>query len=310
MNILVTGATGLFGPYLVGALTRAGHTVRAWVRETPLPPSSAGPGVTVFRGDITREEDVARACDGMNAICHLATARGGRERFLPVNLGGLYRLLERLRRAETPPRLVHLSGDNTVPIFDYENVAPVDETFPYLFGDDEYGLSKVLEEVMAVQYVRKYHLPVTVLRSSWIMDNGRALRLCHPRRGGWKAYLTDAQKAMLERDEAFRVVPVDRYGAPLRRHVIDPRDLAEAFCWALQTDKTLGELIHIAGPGPFNYRELGEYLNRTDSQPTFDITVPDAFSFEINLAKARQMGFTPKYSIFQTVDWALAEQAG
>jgi nucleoside-diphosphate-sugar epimerase len=137
------------------------------------------------------------------------------------------------------------------------------------------------------------------------MEGMRATRLCHPRRGGWKKYLDDAQRERMEKGEEFRVVPHDKYDNPLKRHVVDPRDLAAAFLCAIKDEKSVGELFNISGPAPFNYQKLADYLNSKESLPTYKISTPDAFSFEINVRKAKRIGFTPRYSIFDTVDWAL-----
>jgi nucleoside-diphosphate-sugar epimerase len=305
MNVLVTGATGLFGPILVESLLAGGHQVRCLVHRRPAPA-----GAQAMPGDISRAADVQTACEGMDCICHLATVKGNRDSFLEVNLRGLYHLLEYVRLRRGPLHLIVLSGDNVLPIFDHENPAPMDEKTPYLYGDDEYGLSKVLEETMALQYVRKYGLPVTVLRSSWIMEGMRSARLCHPKKGGWKKYLAQDLLKKFENNEPFRIVPHDKYGKPLKRHVVDPRDLAGAFLRVLMNKKAFGGLYNISGPTPFDYKELADYLNKKAPLPAYPISTPDAFSFEINTEKAEKIGFQSEYSIFDTVDWAVASHPG
>lgn len=301
MRILITGATGLFGPLLARELAAAGHEVTAMVHRKPL----GLPGVAEVQGDISARGDVERACAGAEAICHLATVKGDRDRFLAVNLGGLFNLLEFARAQKQPPQLVHLSGDNVLPIWDHETAGALPEEHPHLFVDDTYGLSKVLEEVMALQYARKFGLPVTVLRSSWIMEGRRIFTLCDPAKYGMKKYLPAELLAKLERREPFRIVPLDRNGAPLRRNVIDPRDLARAFLAALGNPQARGELYNIAGP-VFSFRDLAEGLSRRDGLPVHEVPVPDAFSFEIDTGKAERIGFRPRYSALDTADWAAA----
>lgn len=304
MKILVTGATGKFGPLLVQSLVSSGHSVRVLVHRTPL----AIPGVESVAGDVTNKAEILKAMDKVDAICHLATVKGDTERFIPVNLGGLYILLDCLKRTPNHPRFILLSGDNVLPIFDYESKAPMDENHPRLFVDDEYGLSKILEEEMALQYAKKYGLPVTVLRSSFIMEGMRSANLCHPKKGGWRTYLDDECRKRLEQCEDFRVVPHDKYGRPLKRQVIDPRDLSAAFLWALDSPLTSGQLFNISGPSPFDYQELADYLNKLDPKPTYRLDTPTAFSFEIDIQKAAKAGFRPKFSIFETVEWAIKKE--
>ncbi len=301
MRILITGATGKFGPLLAGALRDAGHEVTALVHSEPL----AVPGVARVEGDITQADDVERACAGTEAVCHLATVKGHREKFLDVNLGGLFNLLEHLRSLASPPQLIHLSGDNVLPIYDHETDGPLDETHPYLFVDGTYGLSKILEEVMALQYIRKFDLPVTVLRSSWIMEGKRIATLCDPAKYGMKKYLPAELLARLERGEAFRIFPADANGRPLRRNVIDPRDLAGAFLTVLGKAAACGGLYNVAGP-VFSYKDLAEYLSGKDGLPLHEVRVPDAFSFEIDTGKAEGIGFRAGRTVFDTADWALS----
>jgi len=302
MRVLITGATGKFGPILASGLQAAGHEVAALIHSKPL----ALPGVAEIPGDVTRPEDIGRACGGVGAVCHLATVKGDRQKFLAVNLGGLFNLLEHQRAQAAPAQVILLSGDNVLPIWDHPTAGPLAETHPCLFVDDTYGLSKILEEVMALQYARKFGLPVTVLRSSWIMEDKRIFTLCDPAKYGMKKYLPPELLARLERKEAFRIVPLDGEGRPLRRNVIDPRDLVRAFLAVLGQPAARGELFQVAGPA-FSHRDLAAYLSRKDGLPVHEVRFPDAFSFEIDCSKAAgKLGFKPAYTVFDTVDWAFS----
>jgi nucleoside-diphosphate-sugar epimerase len=261
-------------------------------------------GADQVRGDITRPEDIASACRDMDAVCHLATVKGDKKMFLPINLGGLHNILEYARESAVKPHIILLSGDNVLPIYDYPSQAPMNESHPYLFVDDNYGLSKILEEVMALLYFQKYGLKLTILRSSWIMEDKRILTLCDPSKYGMKKYLAPDLLLKLDQGARFRIVPAGRDGRPLRRSVVDPRDLARAFTCALTHPKAQGELFNIAGPC-FSYRDLAEHLSKKDGLPVHNIDVQDAFSFEIAISKAKTIGFTPQYSAMDTADWAL-----
>lgn len=68
-RILVTGATGFFGRYLVPSLVGKGYRVRAATRR----PVSLGEAVEVLPvGDLTQDIDWHRHADGMDAVVHLA----------------------------------------------------------------------------------------------------------------------------------------------------------------------------------------------------------------------------------------------
>ncbi len=301
MRILVTGATGKFGPILVERLLTEGHRLSALIHSSPQPLA----GVKEIRGDVASRPDVERALENVECICHLATAKGDRDSFLAVNVGGLYHVLDCAREQKTPPHVILLSGDNVMPIFDYPTAGAIAENHDYLFGDAEYGLSKILEETIANQYAKKYSLPITILRSSWIMEGDRAAFMCHPKRGGWMNYVTENMRKQLDDGESFRVVPHDAQGIPLKRHVVDPRDLAEAFVNVLGRNDVCGETYNVSGPAPFDYQELADFLTARDPQPVFPISTPNAYSFEIDISKARSIGYAPRYTMLDTAGWAL-----
>ncbi|MEZ5321692.1 MAG: NAD-dependent epimerase/dehydratase family protein [Microthrixaceae bacterium] len=78
MHILVTGATGFVGSHAAAELARQGHTVRALVRDATRAERVLGAvglpadAVDVVVGDVTRNDDVAKALDGCAAVVHAA----------------------------------------------------------------------------------------------------------------------------------------------------------------------------------------------------------------------------------------------
>lgn len=73
--VLVTGAFGNLGRSVVAKLVREGQRVRAFDLPTPANQKAAKAlpaGVEACLGDVTKDEDVARAVSGVDAIVHLA----------------------------------------------------------------------------------------------------------------------------------------------------------------------------------------------------------------------------------------------
>ncbi|SEK88415.1 SDR family oxidoreductase [Nonomuraea pusilla] len=93
MRILVTGATGTLGRFVVPALVRAGHQVRALSRTK----RENRDGVEWAWGDLASGDGVTEAVRGIRAVAHLAT--GGRKGRGPrgVDLAGTRTLLEAAR---------------------------------------------------------------------------------------------------------------------------------------------------------------------------------------------------------------------
>lgn len=67
---LVTGATGVIGPELIGCLLARGYRVRALVRRAPLPERISD--VEIVRGDIRDRATLYRAVAGTDVIFHMA----------------------------------------------------------------------------------------------------------------------------------------------------------------------------------------------------------------------------------------------
>ena len=80
MRILVTGATGFIGPFIVQGLVDAGHTVRALEHEPGK--ASALPSQESAQGDMTDPESLRRAVEDVDVVVHLvAMLTGKREDF-------------------------------------------------------------------------------------------------------------------------------------------------------------------------------------------------------------------------------------
>ncbi|MBX3053007.1 MAG: NAD-dependent epimerase/dehydratase family protein [Caldilineaceae bacterium] len=69
--VLVTGATGALGPRVVTALHNAGYRVRT-LSLAPPPPGLLPTSVETILGDITDEDAVRAAMDGIEMVVHLA----------------------------------------------------------------------------------------------------------------------------------------------------------------------------------------------------------------------------------------------
>jgi dTDP-L-rhamnose 4-epimerase len=86
--ILVTGGAGFIGSHVVDALLAAGHAVR--VLDVLLPaahrdrPDYLDPRAELLEGDVRDPGDVARAVDGVAAVCHQAAMVG-----LGVDIGDI-----------------------------------------------------------------------------------------------------------------------------------------------------------------------------------------------------------------------------
>ena len=111
-KVLVTGATGFLGKYVVEELVEHGYQVRAFGRNSKIGRSLENTLVSFFQGDLTNAEDVSEACKGMDLVVHagaLSTVWGPWEDFYRANVLGTKYVLEACRQTDIQ-RLVYVSS--------------------------------------------------------------------------------------------------------------------------------------------------------------------------------------------------------
>ena len=111
-KVLVTGATGFLGKYVVEELVEHGYKVRAFGRNSNIGRSLENTSVSFFQGDLTNADDVTEACKEMNLVVHagaLSTVWGPWEDFYRANVLGTKYVLEACRQAGIQ-RLVYVSS--------------------------------------------------------------------------------------------------------------------------------------------------------------------------------------------------------
>ena len=111
-KVLVTGATGFLGKYVVEELVEHGYQVRAFGRNSKIGRSLENSSVSFFQGDLTKADDVLEACKGMDLVVHagaLSTVWGPWEDFFQANVLGTKYVLEACRQTDIQ-RLVYVSS--------------------------------------------------------------------------------------------------------------------------------------------------------------------------------------------------------
>lgn len=150
MKALVTGGGGFLGSVIVRQLLERGDSVRSLARGAY--PELERLGVEVFRGDLTRKDDVLKAVEGCNVVFHVAAKAGvwgTRESFESANVDGTRNVIEACLELGVS-RLVYTSTPSVVSAAG--SVEGVDESAPYPEKfEAEYPRTKAIAERLVLE---------------------------------------------------------------------------------------------------------------------------------------------------------------
>jgi nucleoside-diphosphate-sugar epimerase len=173
-RILVTGGSGFIGSSLVKALLRAGCSVRVLddnSRGTARRLGEVANDIEFIAGDIRDAAAVENAARGMDELHHLAFVNGTEffyntpDLVLDVGVRGMINVIDACRKQNVGTLMLASSSEvyQTPPKF------PTDESTPLVVPDVlnprySYGASKLVSEVMAINFGRKYFQRVLIFR--------------------------------------------------------------------------------------------------------------------------------------------------
>ena len=170
-KVLVTGATGFTGSHMVRTLVQRGYQVRALVRSPERLGLLSPEGVELVPGDLKDAESLARACQGVEGLFHVAALYRqegvSTQEFYAVNADGTRKLLEIVAESGVR-RVLHCS---TVGVQGEISNPPAREDAPYNPGD-HYQRSKMLGEQYALEFFRSGKLSGVVVRPAGIYGPG------------------------------------------------------------------------------------------------------------------------------------------
>src|SRR3569623_68664 len=173
-KVLVTGGSGFIGSGLVKALVKSGAQVRVLddnSRGRPRRLHRVEEEIEFIGGDIRDADTVAKATQGMDEVHHLAFVNGTEffytqpDLVLDVGVRGMINVIDACRKHNVGNLILASSSE----VYQTPPVVPTDETAPLSVPDVlnprySYGGGKLISELMAINYGRKYFERVLIFR--------------------------------------------------------------------------------------------------------------------------------------------------
>lgn len=171
---LVTGGTGFIGSALVKRLVKEGNSVRVLDNNARGSIKKLGDSykdIEFIEGDIRDSEIVKRACVGVDSVAHLAYINGTEyfykmpELVLDVGVRGMLNVLDACIKNNVKELILASSSE----VYQSTEQIPTGEAIPLIIPDPlnprySYGAGKIISEVLAINYGRKYFDRVLIFR--------------------------------------------------------------------------------------------------------------------------------------------------
>jgi nucleoside-diphosphate-sugar epimerase len=170
MRVLVTGANGFLGRYVVAYLLSQNYQVRTFIRsKQSIEHFPWKNKVEVFEGDLRSQSNLLSAFSNVDALIHLAASKTGDEDAqFDATVVGTERLLEAMQKSKAI-RLILVSS---ISVYDYQNLGKElneESTIETnLYKRDGYAITKMWQERVTRKISQAAGWDLTVLRPGMI----------------------------------------------------------------------------------------------------------------------------------------------
>ena len=310
-RVLVTGATGMIGSWLVKRLLADGAYVVALVRDsdpqTELYRSGDFRRVTVVSGRLEDFWAVERAINenAVDTVFHLGaqTIVGTAHRFplqtFEANIRGTYNLLEVCRlHQQLVKRIVVASSDKA---YGEQQRLPYTEDMP-LNGQHPYEVSKSCADLIASAYHRTYGLPLAILRCGNVYGGGDL---------NWSRIVPGTIRSLLRGER-----PIVRSDGSYVRDYLYVKDVVSAYLLVgerLEHQQVQGEAFNFSPEKPTTVLEMVSVIQKIMESQHLNSDIRNSAEGEIrcqylSAAKARALlQWAPQFDVEaglrETISW-------
>ena len=310
-RVLVTGATGMIGSWLVKELLSLGANVTALIRDadprSELYRSKAIDQISVVNGVLEDYWTIERAISEyeVNAVFHLGAqtivnvAHRTPLQTFESNIRGTYNLLEACRRHATEVKAVIVASSDKA--YGEQEGLPYTEDMP-LQGRHPYEVSKSCTDLLTQAYYHTYQLPMAIARCGNVYGGGDL---------NWSRIVPGTIRSFLIGEE-----PVIRSDGTYKRDYMYVRDVVLAYIQlaeAVLRELSVGDAFNFSPEGPLTVSQMvtaiQEVMGCSHIQPRIlNRAIGEIRSQWLSAERARQiLGWRPSYTLeaglTETVDW-------
>lgn len=319
MHVLVTGGAGFIGSHLVEYHLAKGDQVHAVDDLSTgsidnLQPFLDNPDLHFDRADILIWDGLSRAAAWADRIYHMAAVVGMYRvleepiEVLATNVAGTERLLRAIRAGGWKPQVLIASSSE---VYGPRNGGELREDDDLILRSGavtrwNYAISKLTDEALAVSYVRRYDIDITIVR---------LFNTVGPRQTGRYGMVVPRFV-----EQATRERPITVYGEGAQsRCFCDVRDTVVAFDRLCATPASKGEIVNVGFDREISILELAELVRQRAGSDSAIEKIPylEAYGegFEDILHRRpaldklyRLTGFRHRFTLEDTLDELIAQE--
>ena len=267
MKVLVTGATGFIGSHLVEKLVKEKYEVSVLIKKQKKIQKQRIDSINllkklnvkIYYGNLLDKNSLNNAVNDNEVIFHLAAIARPmaikNEEYFKVNEIGTENLLGVCKNKKIKKIIIMSSISAVGPTRDGKPINEKAECIPV----DTYGWSKLAQEKVALKYIKKDKLPITILRPPMVFG---------PR---------DYEMLKLFKAVNKRFFPIDGKEECLEFLYVE--NLVEACLLAIEKGK-IGEIYHISNKKHYSINEIIDAIEKAENKKIFPVKFPN-WSFMI-----------------------------